>query len=43
MSDYWISCLLIPVYKGKGDHTLWFIQRIQVVKTRYTGGRKSCL
>jgi len=43
MPDYWISTLLVPVYKGKGDLTLRFIQRVQVVRTRYTGGRKSFL
>ena len=43
MPDYWISTLLVPVYKGKGDLTLRFIQGVQVVRTRYTGGRKSCL
>ena len=41
MPDYWISTLLLPMYKGKGDHTLWFIQMVQVVRMRYTDGRKS--
>jgi len=43
MPDYWISTLLVPMYKGKGDHTLHFIQRVRVVRARYTGGRKSFL